>query len=450
MIRTFIVAAALTLCAGTALAKVPPQEAAKLGVTLTPLGGEKAANKDGSIPAWDGGWAMAQPKGAERTLASYPLIANDKPLYTITAANMAQYKPLLSVGQQALLNRSPSSYKMNVYTTRRTASVPDFIEAATKKNALSAELANEGESLVNAVTGIPFPIPQNALEVIWNHKTRYRGTSLTRYNTQLAVQANGSFQPYKQREDVRFHYSFPNQTPAQLDNVILYFLQLTTEPARQAGNVLVVHDTMDQLKEARRAWLYNPGQRRVRRAPTVAYDNPGTGADGLRTNDQLDAFNGATDRYTWKLVGKRELLIPYNAFSLFNDKLKYTEMAKTGHLNQDLARYEKHRVWVVESQVKPSSSHIYSRRTFYVDEDTWAIAAVDVYDKRGQLWRVQETHHVNMPWLKVNMPVCGTVYDLQSGRYLVMDVSNEEPLFEIKEWNLAHFDPGNVSKVSNR
>lgn len=449
MIRTCVVATVLALCAGTAFAKVSQQEADKLGKELTPLGGEKAANKDASIPAWDGGWVMAQPKGKERTLASYPLIANDKPLYTITAANMDKYKDQLTVGQQALLKRSPT-YKMNVYVTRRTTAVPDFVEAATKKNATTAELGQAGESLVNAVTGIPFPIPQNGLEIIWNHKTRYRGTSVTRYNTQLAVQANGSFQPYKQREDVRFHYSFPNQTPAALDNVILYFLQLTTAPARQAGNVLLVHDTMDQIKEARRAWLYNPGQRRVRRAPNVAYDNPGTGADGLRTNDQLDSFNGATDRFTWKLVGKKEMLVPYNAFQLFDNKLKYTDIAKTGGLNQDLARYEKHRVWVIESNVKPNTSHIYSRRTFYVDEDNWAIVAVDVYDKRGALWRVQESHGTNVPWLKANVPVCGTVYDLQSGRYLVMDLSNEEPLLEIKDWDLAHFDPANVAKVSTK
>lgn len=431
-------------------AKVSQQEADKLGKELTPLGGDTAANKDGSIPAWSGGWVADRPaKGKERSPASYPLISNDKPLFTVTAANLAQYKGQITVGHADLLKRF-SSYKMEVYPTRRTAIVPDYVAEATKKNAVTAELANEGESLLNAVIGIPFPIPKSGVELMWNHKLRYRGQQILRYNTQLAVQTNGDFQPYKLREDVRFHYSLPDMTAEKLANVAIYFLQMTTSPARQAGNVLLIHETIDQKKEARRAWLYNPGQRRSRRAPNVAYDNPGTGSDGLRTNDQLDAFNGATDRYTWKLNGKQEMIVPYNPVKLYDNGLKYTDIAKKGHLNQDLPRYEKHRVWVVEATLKPGTSHIYSRRTFYVDEDTHSIVHVDNYDKRGVLWRVQEAHGLNLPWLKANIPVAATVYDLQSGRYLVMDVSNEEPLIEEKSFEPAYFDPNNISKVATK
>lgn len=441
---------ATAVFAGTVQAKVSQAEADTLGKTLTPLGGEKAASKDGSITAWDGGWTAARPAvGKERAPASYPLISNDKPLLTINAGNLAQYKAALTAGHAEMLKRF-TTYKMDVYPTRRTATVPDFVAEATKKNAVTAELANEGESLLNAVIGIPFPIPKSGVELIWNHKVRYRGQQVLRYNTQLAVQTNGEFQPYKLREDVRFHYNLPDTTQANLDNVIIYFLQLTTSPARQAGNVLLIHETMDQKKEARRAWLYNPGQRRTRRAPNVAYDNPGTGSDGLRTNDQLDAFNGATDRYTWKLMGKQDMIVPYNPVKLWDNSLKYTDIAKKGHLNQDLARYEKHRVWVVEATLKPGTSHIYSKRTFYVDEDTHSIVHVDNYDKRGVLWRVQEAHGLNLPWMKANVPVAAVVYDLQSGRYLVMDVSNEEPVIEEKSFDASYFDPGNVAKIATK
>lgn len=445
------IALALVCLMTTAVqAKVSPAEADRLGKDLTPNGAEKAGNKDGSIPAWDGGYVIpAPPKDKWRSLDSTPLTSKDKPLYTITAANMAQYKGKLTVGQETMMKRFPDTYKLNVYTSRRTASLPASIIEATKKNALTAELGNNGESLLNAVTGTPFPITQNALEIIWNHKVRYRGLSVRRYNTQLAVQTNGDFQPYKLVEDVRFQYTL-SKTPDEIGNVIIYFLQNTKAPPRQAGNVLLVHETMDQVKEARRAWLYNPGQRRVRRAPNVAYDNPGNGSDGLRTNDQLDGFNGATDRYTWKLVGKREMIIPYNAGILTQDSIKYTDLAKKNHLNQDLARYELHRVWIIESQLKPGTSHLYGRRTFYVDEDTWSIVAIDIYDNRGQLWRVHEEHSINIPWLQRVAPVCGTVYDLQSGRYLLMNLSNEEPLFEDRDFPLEYYDSSNMAKVSGR
>jgi hypothetical protein len=449
-IRALLIAAPFAV-PSLAQAKVDAAEAAKLGAELTPFGSEKKGNADGSIPAWDGGLVgAAPPKGKERDPASYPQLNNDKPLYTITNADVGKYSDKLTAGAKALLARFPTTYKMIVYPSRRTAANPDEVYAAIKKNATTAELGNNGESLIGAITGIPFPIPKSGVEVIWNHKLRYRNIALRRFNAQLAVQANGAFQPYVLREDVLFQYNKPGITPESLDNVVLYFLQFTTEPARQAGNVVLVHETMDQVKEPRRAWLYNPGQRRIRKAPNVSYDNPGTGADGLRTNDQLDAFNGATDRYTWKLVGKKEMIVPYNSIKLGDNKLKYSDIAKAGHMNQDLPRYELHRVWVVEADLKAGTSHIYKKRVFYVDEDTWTILAVDNYDRRDQLWRVQETHQWQVPWHKSVAPVGGTVYDMQSSRYLVQELSNESPMFEVTSFELDHFTTGAVQRMAEK
>ncbi len=430
-------------------AKVSAEEAGRLQKDLTPLGAERAANADGSIPAWEGGLIKERPAaGQERLPASYPSVSNDKPLFTITKDNLAEYRDYLTPGQITLIEKFADSYKMPVYPTRRTGNAPDFVYEATAKNAVTATLENDGESLVDAAIGIPFPIPKSGKEVIWNHKVRFRGEGLRRYNIQLAVQTNGAFQPYKIREDVRFHYNFRSATAANLNNVIIYFLQFTTAPARQTGNVTLVHETMDQVKEARRAWLYNPGQRRIRRAPSVAYDNPGTGADGLRTNDQLDSFNGASDRYTWNIVGKREMFMPYNAYKLLDSTLEYDDIAQRGHLNQDLTRYERRRVWVLDSQLKEGTAHQYKRRTFYIDEDTWSILAVDIYDGRDQLWRVQEYHPIMLPWLKAVGPAGATVYDLQANRYLVMELSNEEPMIEEVDWDIDHFSTGSVQRMA--
>ena len=65
-------------------------------------------------------------------------------------------------------------------------------------------------------------------------------------------------------------------TIEEINNILLYFFQEVEAPARLAGNILLVHETLDQTAQQRQAWIYNPGQRRVRRAPNVAYDNPGT------------------------------------------------------------------------------------------------------------------------------------------------------------------------------
>jgi hypothetical protein len=431
-------------------AKVSPEEAALLKTKLMPLGGERAGNADGSIPAWEGGLSQSPPcyKG-ERTRYCDPF-PEDRPVFTITAQNYQQYQSKLSVGQIETFKRFPDSYKMNVYQTRRTAAFPDFVYDATFKNATSAQLISNGEGVSGAVVGIPFPIPKSGLEPVWNHKLRCRGEGAVRWNNQTAVTPGGDFNLVKIREDVLFSYSRKGITPEQLNNVSIYFLQVVFGPPRLAGTITLVHETMDQIKEARRAWQYNPGQRRLRRAPNVGYDNPGTGADGLRTNDQTDTFNGATDRYTWKFVGKKEMYIPYNAYEIHSDKYKYTDIIKKGHINQDLARYELHRVWVVEGTVKPSTSHIYAKRVFYIDEDTWQISLVDIYDRRGQLWRWQEAHPIQAYDKPFALPILETVYDMQNNRYLAQAMNNEDEETYETTFDIKYFDPSNVQKQASR
>ncbi len=450
MRSSFIIAAALCAVSFPALAKVDAAAAAKLGKELTPLGAEKAASADGSIPAWDGGLTKAPAcfKGAgTRYCDPFP---DDKPAFTINKANLDQYKARLTPGQLNLFAKYGETYSMPVYATRRSFANPQFIYDATAKNATTAELGGNGEALVNAITGIPFPIPDNGMEVIWNHKVRFRDTGVQRWNNQFAVTTAGDYNMVKIKEDAWFVYSTPGISADKLNNKILYFLQNTTDPPRLAGTLLLVHETMDQLKEPRGAWQYNPGQRRLRRAPTVAYDNPGTASDSLRTNDQLDVFNGAMDRYEWKLVGKKDLYVPANSYKIHSDKLKYKDIIKKGHLDQALTRYELRRTWVVDSNLKKGTNHIYKRRTFYVDEDSWQIVAVDIYDARDQLWRVQEAHTVIAYDKPYQLPAIETVYDLQNARYLVMAANNEDSETFTKAFDEEFFNPSNIAKQGSK
>jgi hypothetical protein len=423
------VTAAGLLFAPLAWAAVSPQDAARLGQELTPLGGEKAGNADGSIPAWDGG--IKSP--AEAGFPSYhggdhhpDPYAADKPLFTITAANLAQYAAKLSEGHKALFKAYPD-YKMVVYPTHRSAAAPQHVYEATKRNATSAKLVPDGNGISGALAGTPFPIPQSGLEVFWNHITRYRGVAAALQVGQAPMTAGGGYTLVNFKEEFYFQYYEPGMTESALNNILLYFTQETTAPARLAGEVLLVQETLDQAKEPRRAWVYNPGQRRVRRAPNVAFDNPGTNSDNLRTADQFDMYNGSPQRYDWKLVGKKEIYVPYNDYHLQSEKLKYSEILQKNHINQDLVRYELHRVWVVESTLKPGQSHLYSRRTLYVDEDSWQILAVDCYDARGQLYRVQEGHAINYYELPALWTDLELVMDLSNGRYLALGLQNEEP-----------------------
>jgi hypothetical protein len=427
-IRPLLAGSALLASALCASAAISAADAARLGQDLTPLGGEKAGNAAGTIPAWDGG-ITTPPAGYTPGMHHPDPFTADAVKFTITGANADQYADKLSAGHLALLKAYPT-YKMPVYPTRRSAANPQRIYDATKANATTASLTEGGNGITGSVVGIPFPIPQNGLEVIWNHLTRYRGVSAKRTISQAAPQRNGSYTLVDFSDDFLFNYVREGITEKDLDNVLIYFTQAVTAPARLAGSILLVHETMDQVKEKRRAWIYNAGQRRVRGAPSVEYDNPGTAADNMRTSDQFDMFNGAPDRYEWKLVGKKEMYVPYNSYKLHSDSLKYDDILKPLHINQDLTRYELHRVWVVDATLKPGTSHIYSRRTFYIDEDSWQILAVDQYDGRGQLYRVSEAHCINYYDALTFWSTLEVHTDLIAGRYLAIGLDNQNKMYD--------------------
>lgn len=449
-----ILGAGILVAAGAATG-ASAADASRLGADLTPMGGVKAGNAAGTIPAWTGGIKSAAEAGFPdfKPGGHQPdPYGADKPLYRIDAANQAKYAANLTAGSKALLNAYKGTYFMDVYPSHRSAAFPQRIYDAVKANASTAKLTGGGNGVTGAIGGPPFPMPESGLEAIWNHILRYRVDTAERYIGQAAVSRTGSYNLVKFHDETMLAYSLPGATEASLDNVIAYFIQETIAPARLAGEILLVHETLDQSKEQRRAWLYNPGQRRVRRAPNVAFDNPGTGADGLRTSDQFDIYNGSPERYDWKLVGRQEMIVPYNAYKLHSNKVKNDDIIKPLHINQSLARYELHRVWVVDATLKPGQRHLYKRRTFYIDEDSWQILTVDCYDERDQLWRVQEAHSIEYYDVPTFWTTLELTYDLLAGRYLALGLDNEEPKtvdFNVKR-TAADFTPAAISRRGTR
>ncbi len=322
-----------------ASAAVSVQQAERLKGELTPLGAERAGNgKD--IPPWRGGLtvpALSYQEAGQHHPNPYP---QDKPLFVITSANKSRYKEHLTDGQVALFETYPDTFQMPIYKTRRTAAAPEWVYDNTYKNAIRAELNTNGAGLRYAYGGIPFPIAKDGLEAIWNHIARWRGTFFSRQSSEVAVHQDGGFSLVTVQQDVLFNFYNPKSTIDDLNNILFYYLSFTKAPARLAGGAVLVHETIDQIEEARQAWGYNAGQRRVRRAPNLAYDTPIAAADGLRYADDTDMYNGAPDRYNWKLLGKKEIFIPYNNYDLSSNNLTYKEILKPGHINPDFTRYE--------------------------------------------------------------------------------------------------------------
>jgi hypothetical protein len=410
------------LCATALEAKVSAVEAARLKSELTDVGAQRAGNEDGSIPAWEGGITKV-PAGYHPAKHHVDPFPGDKVLYTVDQSNVDNYRELLSPGQLAMIAKY-KSYKLQVYPTRRSASFPARVYQMTFENATRTSLLGHGSGVVDAAEGFPFPIPADAYEVIWNHKLKFKGVAARRHANQVTPTAGGEFTPIMVVEQILGLYWKEGATLKDTNNVLAYYYQEVTAPPRLAGQMLLVHETLDQIAQPRQAWTYNPGQRRVRKTPNVAYDNPGQAADALRTNDMTDMFNGALDRFDWKLVGKREMLIPYNCYKVHESGLTFEQIVRPGHINPDLMRYERHRVWVVEATLKKGLRHINARRTFYLDEDSWQIVLTDHYDAGGKLWRASEAALVNYYQVPLLWTTLEAHYDLRSGRYIASGLDN--------------------------
>ena len=409
---------ALSLCLplllNTAHGAVDAAQADRLGTSLTPVGAERAGNAAGSIPEWTGG--LAQDAGQVSDGFRADPFAGEAPLFTITAQNLDQYREQLSPGQQALFARYPNTYKIPVYTTHRSIAWPQKAYEIARRNATATQTVEGGNGLENYSSPLAFPIPQNGLEVLWNHITRYRGGSFTRETTAFMTTPTGDYSWKTERDRLAYSEELLDYDPKKSKNILYYFTSENIAPARDVGGVLLVHETLNQVKEPRMAWQYNSGQRRVRRAPQVAYDSPGPG--NLRTTDQTDMFNGSPDRYDWQLVGKREMYVPYNSFRLADPANSYDELINPGHLNQDKTRYELHRVWEIVGTLKEGQRHVYSKRHLFIDEDSWTIVEADHYDARGNLWRVSENHILPLYDVQTQISAGELTYDLISGRYL--------------------------------
>jgi hypothetical protein len=381
--RNLLAALVVGLLGNAAHAAITAEQAKALGNSLTGVGAEKAGNQDGTIPAYAGG-LTTPPAGYKAGDGVRPNpYAGEKPRLTIDAKNMAQHADSLTEGTKALLQQYPT-FRVDVYPTHRSVAFPKFVLDNTSKIALTAKTGNAGRSIEGAHAGFPFPIPKDGYEAMWNHLVRFNGQAYESKYRNLTIDSSGRATLATEGNSVQ---EYPYWDPSRTSAETYWRIKLSyTAPARRAGEALLIVDPIDVGAKERRAWSYLPGQRRVKVAPDFSFDTPNPGTAGGNTFDDIFIFNGSMDRYDFKLVGKKEMLVPYNAYAAVYGA-KQDDLLKPNHLNPDLVRWERHRVWVVEATLRDGKRHVYSRRTFYLDEDSWAAVASDQYDARGQLYR---------------------------------------------------------------
>jgi hypothetical protein len=422
-------------------AAVSASEAAKLGKDLTLTGAETAGNAEGTIPAYTHG-LTTPPETFKPGSGNYPNpFAGEKPLFTITSANVQQYASKLSAVQLELFKRYPETFKMDVYPTHRTVGFPEDVLKNTVANATNAKTTGGGLGIDGAFGGIPFPIPKTGNEVMWNHLLHYRGkaTQGTGQKTYLVDGAGKAILTAYADYAEQFPYYFDkNATDAHLLRGDF------KGPPRVAGEINVMRKPVDYTQRSERVWQYLSGQRRVRQAPDLAYDTPETSqGGGYQVWDEFYGFNGKMDRFDFKLVGKKEMYIPYNSYDLFfGDPSTITT---PGHPRADAMRWELHRVWVVEANLKPGARHIYKTRRFYMDEDLWAIIIAESFDQGDQLYRGVVRTPVVL--YDKNVPTAGgnITFDFQKRGYLFAQTYGEGKFAVREPWPDNFFTPASLS-----
>jgi Protein of unknown function (DUF1329) len=447
--KNTLILAAVMAATLPALAAVSADEAAKLKSSLTPVGAERAGNKAGTIPAWDGGLTKA-PAGYRNGDPRPDPFAADKPTLSISAKNMAQHADKLTDGVQALMKKYPD-FRIDVYPTRRSAAMPQFVYDNTFLNATRAKAVEQGHGVEGAYGGIPFPIPKDGYEAIWNHRLAWRGGNFSMPVRVWVVTADGKRTMASGGvQTINQAYYDKAGSLDKFDGFYSFGKFVANAPGSKAGEAILAHEGIN-ASTPRGLWQYLVGQRRVRKAPSVAYDTPDSVTSGIGLFDEAFNLFGPIDKHDLKLVGKKEIYIPYN-----NNRAaaaKVDDLVTPGTLNPAQVRWELHRVWEVEATLAAGKRHVVPKRKYYIDEDSWQIVLLDGWDAKGQLWRTNYSLMLTAPDIPaVSSFVMWGGYDLQNGAYYLNMSSNELPKqYEVKEpIPRAFFSPESLSSEGGR
>ncbi|MBS7843184.1 DUF1329 domain-containing protein [Pseudomonas fluorescens] len=418
MIKTIGLSFALTFAVQPLWAAVSPAETQQLGTTLTRFGAIQDGSSDGAIPRYDANAARISPPASYKPgsgLHPDPF-PEDKALLVITAKNMDQYADKLSEGTKLMLKKWPT-FEIHVYPTRRTAWYPDWVLDRTVANAATAQMVGDSDGVTGANGGIPFPIPKTAAQVLWNHNLSWTPEAYFRHSPGYLVDTSGERIKLSTSDN---YYEAPyykqGQTAPFGGPYMKLFVQ-TRSPAQSNGRRTLIHYSTNYAEQDQKTWVYTPGQRRVRLAPDFKYDTAVSTFGGAIFYDEVLLYSGRPDKFIWKMVGQKEMFIPANNFAYFMANPE--DVLGKRHLNPNIVRWELQRVWEIEGTKKPDERHVYTKRNFYYDGDTWKLALTDNYDYSGDLARTGQNICIQVyDSTDPQFASCASqVYDLKKGAY---------------------------------
>ncbi|MBD8561850.1 DUF1329 domain-containing protein [Pseudomonas fluorescens] len=429
-IKQAIITVAATIACCAALAAVTPEEAIKLGgPELTETGAIKSGNADGSIPPYSGEKppTAKAPASAGKFIWGDPY-ADEKPLFVIDSKNMDQYASKLSEGQKVLLKRYPT-YRIEVFPTHREAVIPDYVAKNTPKCSTTAQLVGDNNGIIGAASCIPFPLPKNGYEAMWNaalaveapyEKYDYKGW-LVDSSGNLNQVAGATM--YHEND-----YWNPNVKEPRYSQRLV---NANTYPPAKAGNKDLRWRPMRMDQEEPRAWAYLTGQRRVRLAPEFTYDTVATNFGGMLVFDEINTFDGKMDRFDFSNLAIKEMIVPFHT-----QKTHFQPAEKIllkNHPEPSSIRWELRRVLVVDAPRKAGQRHAYKRKVFYIDQDSWRFVLYDSFDDGGSIYRTAVDLPYTRPETQSVNSTSQVMFDLTKGTYGVVNHLHDGGIFALEK-----------------
>ena len=411
-----------------ARATVSADQAAQLKTTLTPFGAVKAGNADGSYPAWDSGYTEV-PAGFVSGGRMPNIFPDEQPLLTITASNASQYADKLTEGTKALLAKY-GDFFVSVYPSHRTAAAPQWVYDNIFENATRASLVQgpAGSMPSGAYGGPPFPIPQSAEEVVWNHNLAWQATSFYNITSAYILSSAGGWTLTSvSKINTQYPYMFPDsneQAFAASDGTYLEIATNSIAPPLNNGNALVGTGNLDDSKSAN--YVYLPGEGRVREVPNPCCDVLTPFSSGDVFFDEISVWAGRLNHFTWSMAGTKEMYLPYNC-NMINQPSSDAEVLGVHTVNSKYVRFELRRVRVVDAVLKDGFIHPCVKSRYYFDEDTGRGLMAERYDAQGRLWRVLFALpfvYAEVPWVSMN--IFWGVHDLVADTAYVAGIMNEQ------------------------
>jgi len=257
---------------------------------------------------------------------------------------------------------------------------------ATEKYKGTCKLRDDG-LLLNWVAGLPFENPQNGWEVAWNFEKRCKWDDVDFPYVAPVVDKKGKVKHFLKGDWRRLYFvgrtevdpkpAYPNDRGLELMDSYGY-----SDPYDMRGIIPRYYRYVDQFKPDD-GWMYIPTMRRVRRLSTAQrMDTPGGG--NVYTWDDFQGFAGKIMQYDWKLVGRKEALLPRMAKGT-------PEWVDGRHLANANQYYQRVNAYILEC-IPKDPNHVYSKSVFWVDPESWHFCYAMRYDRGDRLWRIFNTH----------------------------------------------------------